>query len=180
MIKWSKETNSKYFYFISSWSFKFQILYEECPSILLQFRPSCCSFKNLQLCNRAMQALQIDFKEPERKSQAEKLFSAILHSSSAFYPTAPSEAVDRGRPRSKLKSEEQKTGQTSSLDEVELALEPDSRRGEALHGQECPLAARGPDKKTLSESNIRSSKAGRTSYHACLVSRLVEKNIASV
>ena len=119
---------------------------------------------------RAMQTLQIDFKENENKAEVEKLFQGILETTLSS-SSAGNDLKDRGRPRSTLRSEEQPVGhQASSLDEVELALETESRRDEVVHGHDCPLR-RAQDKKTLSETNIRSAKTSRTSYHACLASR---------
>ena len=123
----------------------------------------------------AMQVLQIDFKGPDRKGDTIQLFQKILDSSLSSNYNA-TEVPDPSPSSSKAKPmfDEHTAGHTSSLDEVELALESESRRGEVVHQSDCPLLLRREspaDKKTMSETNIRTAKAGKTSYHACLASR---------
>jgi hypothetical protein len=71
-----------------------------------------------------MQVLQIEFTDSDRKSDAEHLFGAILNKSL-------SSRVGQ-TPRPHLRSDDPAAGQTSSLDEVELALDPESRQGPIL------------------------------------------------
>jgi hypothetical protein len=124
-----------------------------------------------------MQVLQIDFKEPDRKSETIQLFQKIFDFAqssnlSATEVPGPSSSSAKAKP---IFEEKAPGGHTSSLDEVELALESESRTEEVVHQSDCPLLLQkfceNQDKKTKSETNIRTAKAGKTSYHACLASR---------